>query len=409
MGYYDEFHEYRDEPKRKRGRGWLHSLAGAIIGGLLVLLFLPFLNQWGYLKLPPADSIAPPKSSSQSTLPDNLVRTVNVDVNTDVSKAVADVEDSVVGVVNLQREQDFWARKTEVIQSGTGSGVIFDRDGDTVFIVTNNHVIEGAAEIEVVLASGERVIAAVKGADPLTDLAVLTITAPDRNVTPVDLGNSDLLKAGEPAIAIGNPLGLDYSRTVTVGVISSTQRSIPQDVDGDGASDWEMDVIQTDAAINPGNSGGALINIAGQLIGINSAKISEVGIEGMGFAIPINDAKPIISDLLQYGAVKRPYLGIGPKDLQEIDVYHWSKTLNLPADVHTGVVVIDVAPSGPAAKGGLKELDVIVKLDETAVQSSADLRKYLYKEKNIGDPIKVSFYRDGKLMDTTFTLTEMKY
>jgi serine protease Do len=409
MGYYDDFH---DPPRRqpKRGGFW-HGLIGAIIGGLLVLSFIPALIERGILHIPPTPSTevpneqGTPRENQESVGPK---QTVNVDVSTAISQVVEDVEDAVVGVVNLQKAEDFWSRRSTVIQNGTGSGVIFNVRGNTVYIITNYHVIEDATQVEVVLANGERVEAQVKGEDPLTDLAVLAISKPDMEIPAISFGNSDNLKPGEPAIAIGNPLGLEYSRTVTVGVISSTDRSIPQDIDGDGSTDWEMDVLQTDAAINPGNSGGALINIAGQLIGINSAKISEVGIEGMGFAIPINEAKPIIDDLLRYGVVRRPYIGIGPKDLQEIDVYHWTKTLNLPENIHAGVVVIEVSPGSPADRGGLKELDVIVKLDDEEIRSSTELRQHLYKRKKIGENIKVTFYRDGELHEVTFPLAEFK-
>ncbi|CCQ96466.1 Uncharacterized serine protease YyxA [[Clostridium] ultunense Esp] len=406
MGYYDDFD---DRPRKSRGgRGFFYAFIGAILGSLLVLVSLPLLIQWGVVQLPTQDvnrgqGGASDSPSRQGGTP-TPVQTMNVNINSAVADVVSKVENSIVGVVNLQQSDDFWTRKSDVIQQGTGSGVIFTQKGNKVYVVTNHHVIEGAARIEVVLADGNRVSADLEGSDSLSDLAVLSFTKTDLPITPVPFGNSDRLRPGDPAIAIGNPLGLDYSRTVTVGVISSTDRSIPLDLDGDGYTDWEMDVIQTDAAINPGNSGGALIDIAGQLVGINSAKISEVGIEGMGFAIPINEASPIISDLMNTGSVKRPFLGIGPKDLQEIDRSHWQSTLNLPADVHLGVVVVDVTSGAPADKGGMKELDVIVKLDDQPIGSSAELRKYLYKEKKIGEPIRVTFYRDGKLQETSFNL-----
>lgn len=405
MSYYDDF----DERPRRKGMkvGWA-SLIGGIIGGLLVLLLLPLLTSTGYVRNETPQGDLPTREYSPHQNNDfTKVTTTRTAVSTDVSKVVSQVQNSVVGVVNLQRDVDLWTRKDTVVQTGTGSGVIFDRNDNVAYIVTNYHVVQDAAEVEVVLASGERVRAEIKGTDPLTDLAVLAIRKFDGDTQPLPFGDSELLKAGEPAIAIGNPLGLDFSRTVTVGVISSTQRSIPQDVDNDGTVDWEMDVIQTDAAINPGNSGGALLNINGQLVGINSAKISEVGIEGMGFAIPINEAKPLIYELLDRGGIRRPYIGLTPKDLQEIDSYHWDKSMSLPEDVHAGVVVIDVALRGPAATAGLRELDVIVAMDDVPINASADLRAHMYKHKKPGDSVAVTYYRDGKLENTSVVLGEM--
>ncbi len=404
MSYYDDFD---DRPRRKRIGVGRAGLIGGIIGGLLVLMLVPLLtsmDNWG----DEAPRTELPKQDYSPNQHNDFTRVATTrSVSTDVSDVVALVQNSIVGVVNLQRELDLWTRKDTVVQAGTGSGVIFDRNDHTVYVVTNYHVVQDAAEVEVVLASGERVGAEIKGVDPLTDLAVLAIRKFDGDTKPLPLGNSERLKAGEPAIAIGNPLGLDFSRTVTVGVISSTQRSIPQDIDNDGTVEWEMDVIQTDAAINPGNSGGALININGELVGINSAKISEVGIEGMGFAIPISDAKPLMYELLERGTIRRPYIGLTPKDLQEVDSYHWDHSLILPEDVHAGVVVIDVALRGPAATAGLRELDVIVRMDDVEIRSSADLRAHLYKNKHVGDSVAVTYYRDGRVENTSVVLGEM--
>lgn len=405
MSYFDEMDKQANH--KKRGGLW-SGVIGGIIGALVVSIAIPLFTNANN----PSEPLNYESYEDQDNRMDerNSLTDVSITklaVSSDVSDVVAAVQNSVVGVVNLQGELDLWSRKETAFMAGTGSGVIFERNGNTAYIVTNYHVIQDATEVEVVLANGERVVAEVEGSDPLTDLAVLSIQKVDGDSKAIQLGNSEKLKAGEPAIAIGNPLGLEFSRTVTVGVISSTQRSIPQDVDGDGTVEWEMDVIQTDAAINPGNSGGALLNIHGQLVGINSAKISDVGIEGMGFAIPINDARPLIYELMERGSIRRPYIGLTPKDLQEVDSYHWGSSLTLPEDVHAGVVVIDVARRGPAAEGGLQELDVIVEMDGMAIHSSADLRAHLYKNKHVGDTVEVTYYRDGKRNTTTITLDEM--
>lgn len=244
----------------------------------------------------------------------------------------------------------------------------------------------------------------VLGSDETTDLAVLEMDSSGiEGIAP--FGDSSVLQPGETAIAIGNPIGLAFSQTVTVGVISSVERSIPMDFNNDGQLDWELDVIQTDAAINPGNSGGALVSLEGKVIGINSLKIADTGVEGLGFAIPINDAKPIIKQLIEHGKVIRPFMGITPRDLHTLTERDKRKLLSLPEEVDEGILLMDV--QGPAAEAGLKQWDVIVRLDGKTVERSVHLRKYLYMEKEIGDSLIVDFYRNGSLQTLIVNLTEM--
>ncbi|SEC29684.1 S1C family serine protease [Paenibacillus sp. GP183] len=283
---------------------------------------------------------------------------------------------------------------------GVGSGVIFQKNGGSVYILTNNHVVEGATQFEIVTALGEHKKASLVGKDRISDLAVLEASA-DGVKAIAEFGNSDNLKAGEFAIAVGNPLGLGYSPTVTLGIISIPKRTIPVSLTQGGEYDWEMDVIQTDAAINQGNSGGPLVNIEGQVIGINSLKISDTGVEGLGFAIPINSAKPIIDSLISNHKVKRPLMGVSTQELQS---FKGTEVLKLPAEVKTGVIVFEV--SGPAKDAGIQSQDVIVQLDSRKIATTIALRKYLYYEKKIGDQVNVTFYRGGKKMNTTLTLTE---
>src|SRR5690606_13015691 len=179
----------------------------------------------------------------------------------------------------------------------------------------------GANAIEVTMPDGTKKGAALVGEDIWTDLAVLSIDSEGIDVV-AQFGDSDVLKQGETVIAIGNPLGLDFYGSVTTGVVSGTDRAVPVDIDGDNVVDWEVEVLQTDAAINPGNSGGALINISGQLIGINSMKIAESAVEGIGLAIPINYARPVIDDLEKFGEVKRPYMGVQLASVNEIPGYY---------------------------------------------------------------------------------------
>lgn len=323
---------------------------------------------------------------------------------TDMVRAVEAVRPAVVGVVNLQRAGDGMRRQAEMVEAGTGSGVVYEVKGNVAHVVTNNHVIEGASQVEVVCGIGDRAAAKVLGADSLTDLAVLAVDA--RFVKGVArFGNSDQLVPGQQAIAIGNPLGLDFSQTVTAGVISATNRAIPLDFDGDGEAEWELETIQTDAAINPGNSGGALVNLRGEVVGINSLKISDAGIEGMGFAIPVNDALPIIRQLAEEGQIQRPYLGITPKSLQAIPNQERVNQLRLPQEVISGVVVLRVDP--PARQAGLKPMDVIVQMDDQSIHSAADLRRYLYTRKRPGETVRISYLRGGELRETVIRLTPM--
>lgn len=322
----------------------------------------------------------------------------------DMVRAVEAVQAAVVGVVNWQRAGDAMTRSAELVEAGTGSGVIYDVKGDVALVVTNHHVIAGANQVEVVCGLGERTVAQVVGADPLTDLAVLAIDAAFAKGV-ASFGDSDGLVPGQLAIAIGNPLGLDFSQTVTVGVISATNRSIPLDFDSDGEAEWELETIQTDAAINPGNSGGALVNLRGEVIGINSMKISETGIEGMGFAIPVNDALPVIRQLEEQGVIQRAYLGVSPKNLQAIPLEQQHIHLSLPPHVVSGVVVLNA--EFPARQAGLAPMDVIVGLDGQKIESAADLRRYLYTQKKPGDTVRVTFWRGREQKETVVRLSSM--
>ena len=247
-------------------------------------------------------------------------------------------------------------------------------------------------------------IASVVGSDIWIDLAVLTI--PAANVTAVaSFGDSDAVNVGEPAIAIGSPLGTEFATSVTQGIISAKNRSVSTDVDSDGIIDWDVTALQTDAAINPGNSGGALINIAGQVIGINSMKISDSNVEGMGFAIPSNDVLTIINELERNGEIVRPILGVSMLDLSQISASQQSSVLKLPEDVTEGVVIAEVQALSAAELGGLKQYDVITEMNGESITSIVDLRKILYALE-VGTDVEISYYREGTLQSTTVTLTE---
>ena len=379
-----------------KGGYFFSGLVGVIIGALLVWLMLPGLvNQM------------PGTTSSSTGKNDTTINQVATEVTTDVTSAVDKASGAVVGITNIQEVASggFWNQQTtQDTATGSGSGVIYKVDGDKAFIVTNNHVIEGAKQLEVTMQDGSKEQAQLVGSDVWTDLAVISISSKDVK-TVATFGNSDVLKQGETVIAIGNPLGLEFYGSVTTGVVSGKDRSVPVDLNGDKVADWQQEVLQTDAAINPGNSGGALVNLAGELVGINSMKIAESSVEGLGFSIPINSAIPIIEELEKNGEMKRPTMGISLVDLTDVPAFYQQQTLKLPQDVTTGVVITDVVGNSPASKAGVQQYDVIVEMDGEKIETSIDLRKHLYNDKKIGDKLTMKVYRQGKLVEVTLTLT----
>ncbi|WP_244403647.1 trypsin-like peptidase domain-containing protein [Parageobacillus sp. KH3-4] len=385
-------------PKKRRFFSWLAaSIVGAVIGSGLTLYAAPMMG------IPSTSSSTKEsketKNISTEALP--LQPTKSASNNNSMVAAIENVTDAVVGVVNIQKQADFFSDSVQDQEAGTGSGVIFKKDGNIAYIVTNNHVIEGANKVEVSLADGKKVKAEIVGADPLTDLAVLKI--PSSHVKKVAVfGDSSQLRIGEQVAAIGNPLGLDLSRTVTEGIVSG-KRTMPIST---SEGEWELNVIQTDAAINPGNSGGALINSAGQVVGINSLKISQDGVEGLGFAIPSEDVKPIIEQLMQYGKIKRPYLGVQLVDVSDLSDSVRKEQLQLPSDVTAGAAVTAVEPFSPAADAGIRTKDVIVAINGEKVDSVAALRKYLYTNTKIGERVQIELWRDGSKKTVSLRLSE---
>lgn len=274
----------------------------------------------------------------------------------------------------------------QYVQQGAGSGVIFSEDG---YIVTNNHVIEGATSISVRTQDGNEYDAQLIGADSQTDLAVIKIDA--SGLTPATIGDSSSLQVGDAAIAIGNPLG-ELGGTVTSGIISALDREIT-------VEDETMTLLQTDAAINPGNSGGGLFDANGNLIGIVNAKESSTGVEGLGFAIPIDGALDIIDELIENGSVtSRPALNVSLYD------YNSSSNPNR-SNMEDGVYIVQVVQGGAADKAGLQQGDRIVSFDGQDVQTSAEVKAIL-REHKIGDTVPMTVSRDGKNMDVQITLQQ---
>lgn len=332
------------------------------------------------------------------------------------TKAFNKVSGAVVSVLNIQSQgrsvsdlfgvADDDSGKSSDKTASEGSGVIYKKSGNEAYIVTNNHVVSGAKKLQILMSDGTKVSAKLVGTDEMTDLAVLKIDASDVKEV-ASFADSSQLEPGQTALAIGSPLGSEYATSVTEGIISAPKREISAENE-DGKSLGKATVIQTDAAINPGNSGGPLINLAGQVVGINSMKLSGSGddtsVEGMGFAIPANTVTKVISELEQNGKVTRPSLGISLVDLDNVSAQDQKDTLKLPADA-SGVVVMKVSNGSAAAAAGLKQYDVITKLDKTNVTDASSLRDALYQHK-VGDKVQVSYYRDGKMQTTTVHLTK---
>lgn len=393
MGYYND--HYPPNPHRNRKNRWVLPLfLGVIIGILLVAVAVPRVLEMG--------STANQGTSNYNQGANGNQQIISLDVSTRITEVVNVVSPTVVGITNIQHQADFWEQQ-EASEAGTGSGVIYKKEDGYAYVVTNYHVIQGADEIEVLLSDDTVLKAELLGEDLFSDLAVLRVDG-DSIEQPIELGSSENLKVGEPVIAIGNPLGHMFSGSVTQGIVSGTQRTIPQDFNMDGRADWQAEVIQTDAAINPGNSGGALINMDAQLIGINSMKINQEAVEGIGFSIPIDAARPIIDELEKTGQVRRPYMGVEIYSLEEIPRMEWSETLQLPADVEGGVYVWTIEPLSPAAQAGLERLDVITHLDGKPIMNMIDLRKILYQEKEIGDTLEITYYRNGEKHTTSMEL-----
>ena len=327
--------------------------------------------------------------------------------------AISKAKDAVVSIVNYQsnsnnnlesilggnsrRSGSDSSNSSELKPASSGSGVIYKKSGNAAYVVTNNHVVNGAKKLSVILSDGTNVNAEVVGTDVWTDLAVLKISG-DNVTTTMDFADSDKIAVGETAFAIGSPLDVNLSNTVTKGIVSAVNRQIPMDVDGDGKNDWNQTVIQTDAAINPGNSGGALINNEGKLIGINESKIAKatanVSAEGIGFGIPSNEVKIITEQLEQAGKVIRPALGVQLVSVNTVDSDTLKSQLNFEGK--QGVVVRFVENGTPAAQAGIEKYDIITKLNGEDVKDVAAVRKYLFEKTKIGDTVKVTYYRNGK-------------
>lgn len=368
-------------PVGKYTKKWLAAAAAALLivgfAGGCALHDLPFMKSPGT-----ESNYKMPESSAGENFDLPAIR------NTAVVEAVKKVGPAVVGITTQIYDRDVFNRRIEVGQS-VGSGVVFDKKG---YIVTNNHVVGDSEKVNVCLSNGDTVQGTVVGTDPSTDLAVVKIEGRD-DLPVAEFGDSDHLQIGETAIAIGNPLGLEFQGTVTVGVISALNRTLDD-------MDQRFKLIQTDAAINPGNSGGALVTADGRVVGINSAKIAKEGVEGMGFAIPINQARTVIEELIQNGHVTRAYLGLygADKDIAARYGYRWDSSVK-------GVLVMRVAENSPLALAGIRPGDYITAVGDTSIESVRDIRDVLDQYKP-GDTLSITYVHNGQSRRTEILLSE---
>lgn len=410
-----------DQEKKKRGFGWFRPLLGGVIGGSLALGIYTFTPLGDHDSQDTAkqsssqqetQSVTAKSTSSESSKSSSDSSSSSAFKSEDSSKIsnmVEDISPAIVGITNLQAQSNSSlfgsdsSGSSEGTESGSGSGVIFKKENGKAYIITNNHVVEGASSLKVSLYDGTEATAKLVGSDSLTDLAVLQIS--DDHVTKVaSFGDSSDLRTGETVIAIGDPLGKDLSRTVTQGIVSGVDRTVSMST---SAGQTSINVIQTDAAINPGNSGGPLLSTSGKIVGINSMKISEDDVEGIGFAIPSNDVKPIAEELLSKGQIERPYIGVSMLDLEQVPQNYQEGTLGLFGNqLNKGVYIREVASGSPAEKAGLKAEDIIISLKGKEINTGSELRNILYKDANIGDTVEVKILRNGKEMTKKIKLDQ---
>lgn len=325
----------------------------------------------------------------QNKQPEQVIQTTQVvhSNQSDVSEVYQKVAPSVVTVINIPH--------------GTGSGVIYLVDGNKAYIITNHHVIDQSQNVKIILNTGEELDAKVLGSDSLSDIALLEVNT-DLDLVPIEIGDSSLLNVGETVLAIGSPSGQNFSGSLSVGVVSGKDRVIEVDTNNDRRPDWEMVLVQTDAAINPGNSGGALVNMAGQLVGINTLKLLDLTVEGMGFANPVNEVVNILSQIKEDGKVSRPMIGISAISMEDLILRSQFYNLETP-DIAYGVYVNEVVENSPAEAAGILAGDVIIEIDNQEIRDFKSFRRNLYQFKS-GDSLSITVFRNNQKVEKTLTL-----
>lgn len=314
--------------------------------------------------------------------------TINITETNTIKEAINKIYDAVVLVET---------NKNNTLIS-TGTGFIYKKDETNGYIITNHHVIEGGNNYKITLTSGQEVEAKLLGSDEYADIAVLSINK-DAVTQIATLGQSSETEIGDTVFAIGSPLGKEYMGTVTKGILSGKERTITV---SSQTSSTIVEVLQTDAAINPGNSGGPLVNINGEVIGVTSMKLVQNEVEGMGFAIPIEIVNSLLSRLEAGEKIERPIIGIEMTDVTNT-YYLYRQGITIPEDVEDGVVIIKANEGYPAAQAGLEKGDIILSINDTKIENSVHFKYLLYKYQ-VGDKIKITYYRNNKIQETTLTL-----
>lgn len=383
-----------------------HLLVKAVVVGMLAG-FVGGAASFGALTL--YDNMNVSNQNASVSVTDKSAKLSKASANNSgaMTAAYQKVSGAVVSVVNLQRQSNSTTNAWSSLIGGNstskkqdskletyseGSGVVYLKSATKAYIVTNNHVVSGSDAVQAIMANGKKVTAKIVGTDATTDLAVLSIPAKDVNQV-AEFGDSKSLVAGQTVIAVGSPLGTAYASSVTQGIISAPNRVLT-------TSTSQQTVVQTDAAINPGNSGGALVNSAGQVIGINSMKLAEstdgTSVEGMGFAIPANEVVDIINQLVKKGKITRPQLGIRVIALGDIPTTYRHR-LGIETQLKSGIYVAEVTKNSGAAKDGMKAKDVITAVDGKKVTTVLKLHEFLNQHK-VGNTVTITVSRDGKLL-----------
>ena len=360
-----------------------------------ILVFVAFVlgAAWSFLTIR--------QLSNNSSHLSQVIGTYTINENS-ISGAVDKVYDATVTIITSNNGT----------QVSSGTGFVYKQEGNTSYVMTNNHVIANGDTAKIIFSDGSEADTKILGGDTYADIAVLTTSS--KSIKQVaTIGNTENIKLGDTTFAVGAPLGDNYSGTVTKGILSGKDRLVEVSFSGT-TSDYYMKVLQTDAALNPGNSGGPLCNINGEVIGVTSLKLTQekisststYSVEGMGFAIPIEDAL-YYAEIIETGeSVKRPYIGISMLDITD-SYYLWQAGITIPEGVEKGVAILEVVSSSPAAKAGLQKGDIITKLEKEKIQSVAELRYELYKH-NPGETVKITYNRNGKEYTAPITLEEAK-
>lgn len=357
------------------------NLVVVIILSLILSLISGFLGAYLVIK----------NNNSTTNSGGIITSSLTLNETNSIADAVSKVYDAV-GVVEVYDKEQLIS---------TGTGFVYKIDDDKTYLMTNNHVISSGADIKILFPNSNIIDANIVGSDVYSDIAILSVKT-NKDIVSVVLGENSKSKVGDTVFTVGSPEGSNYAGTVTKGILSAKDRVVEVALSNSNTSDYYMNVLQTDAAINPGNSGGPLCNTNGEVIGITNMKLVDNTVEGMGFAIPIENALEVAKILEKDGKITRPYVGIEMLDLNN-EINLWRAGILIPENINGGVAIYSVVEGSPADKAGLKKGDIIVKLEEKDVDNLADFRYELYKH-SPNSEISVTYIRDGKEEKTKIVL-----